>query len=317
MIRILRDGVEIPVTYEEFIRQIREGTITADTPVRSEVLTKGEWKPAGQLQFFRSWAPPGTLPPAVPTGTSGPPGQEKEPGPEEAPAPRVVVVPPVEGQRGGQPLPWEEVDRVGVLKAFVRTIRLALTRPDAFAQGIAAGDMVMPSLVFGLLVTAIASVFDAAYAVGAMRLAGPLIEEMGSSLPGIFGTSGLPTARDILFQHGLGILFYPALIFLWGGVIHLLLRLGGRPAGGFAVTLRVANYSMAPQILTIFPVCGSLVGWVWTIVLVVRSLMALHRTGGLGTVAAVLLPLIGLCLWMVLSSMQSLVPMLPGAGIDS
>lgn len=218
MIRIQRDGVEIALTYEEFIREVREGRITADTPVQSDVLTMGAWRTAGELQFFRSWSPTSNNPPEPFGGYSAPSPDERAAGvPSEVPGERRTGgLPAWDPESATEVLPWEAIEQLGFFRAFTRTIRLAMTKADAFAHGIAAGDTVMPSLVFGLLVTAVASVFDAVYAVGALRLAGPLIEQMGSSLSGLLGPSGMPTARDILFQHGMGILFYPALVFVWG-----------------------------------------------------------------------------------------------------
>jgi hypothetical protein len=318
MIRIQRDGVEIALTYEEFIREVREGRITPETLVRSDVLTMGAWKPAGQLQFFRSWAPTANLPPDTdPAGPVSPPERTSPEEPQDRDRSTTVRMPPWDLETPDESLPWERIEQVGFFRAFTSTIRLALTKADAFGRGIAAGDVVMPSLVFGLLVTAIAAIFDAFYAVGALKFAGPMLEQMSSTLPGIFGPAGAPTARDILFQHGMGILFYPALIFVWGGVVHLLLRLFGKPERGFAATLRVANYSMAPQILTILPACGSLVGWVWTIVLIVRGLMIAHRTSGASATAAALLPLLGFCLWMLLANLQSMLQAIPRTGIGS
>ena len=292
MIRIQRDGVEIALNYEEFIREVREGSITADTLVRSDVLTMGAWKPAGQLQFFRSWAPGASLPPDTgPDRPAATPEQTIGAGPDDPNAPGGPFIDATAWEAPDAPasLPWERIEELGFFRAFSGTVRLALTKADDFGRGVGAGEVVMPSLVFGLLVTAIAALFDALYQVAVLRIGGPMFEQMSSSIPGIFGPGGPPTARDILFQHGMGILFYPALIFVWGGIVHLLLRLFGKPARGFAATLRVANYSMAPQILTLLPVCGSIVAWVWTIVLLVRGIMIVQRTGGVGASAAVLL----------------------------
>ncbi len=63
MIRVRQDGEERELSYGDFIREVQEGRITQETPVLSEVLTSGVWKEAGELQFFRSWAPRGTVTP--------------------------------------------------------------------------------------------------------------------------------------------------------------------------------------------------------------------------------------------------------------
>lgn len=328
MIRIQRDGVEIALTYDQFIREVQEGTITAETMVQSDVLTLGSWKPAGQLQFFRSWAPTANQPPDFPSPTlpgeaSRPPTQPEPPGdrpadesyPHLPPAgqfPRSPAVPGWEAESSSAALPWEEVEQLGLVRAFSRTIGLALSRMDDFARRISAGESVMPALVFGLMVHAIARVFDALYAVGTMKIAGPMLEQMSSSMSGLFGPAGPPKVRDVIFQYGILILFYPALVFIWGGVVHLLLRLFGRPQKGFSATLRVANYAMAPNILAVLPVCGNIVGGIWSIILMARSLMIVHRTGGVGAAVAVILPMIGLCLWMLLPGFLSMIQAIPG-----
>lgn len=74
---------------------------------------------------------------------------------------------------------------------------------------------------------------------------------------------------------------------------------------------------MAPQILTVLPVCGSLIGWVWSLVLLVRGLMIAQRASGVAAAAAVLIPLLGFCLWMGIANIQSMLQALPHAGIGS
>ncbi len=66
MIRVRQNDEERLLSYEQFIREIQEGEVGADTLVLSDVLTSGVWKPAGELQFFRSWAPRGSVPPRAP-----------------------------------------------------------------------------------------------------------------------------------------------------------------------------------------------------------------------------------------------------------
>lgn len=99
MILVRREGTEEKYSYEQFIRAIQEGRVRSDTMVWSDVLTSGVWKPAGELQFFRSWAPkePGASftrsapqaqrPAEPPTSRSAPdaemPAEQSEPEPSE------------------------------------------------------------------------------------------------------------------------------------------------------------------------------------------------------------------------------------------
>ncbi len=87
MIRVRQDGVERELTYEEFVHEVQAGRITGTTMVLGDVLTSGVWKPAIELQFFRSWAPEGTIPP--------------RPAPQPAPSDRSVTETPLAGEAEG------------------------------------------------------------------------------------------------------------------------------------------------------------------------------------------------------------------------
>lgn len=346
MIRIRTDqGEELDLTYEQFIAAIQEGRVHAGTPVMSDVLTSGVWKPAVELQFFRSWAPKGTLPPraeplemepsAAEGGDESPIQPETRAEPEgremrSAPAPWVpygsdlpggTAPPPGTGAWAGrpasgpaEPLPWERMDRIGFLQAFKEMIRLAFGDPGAMAAGIRAGSSIMPALVFGLLIVTITALADAAYGVAMLRMMKGMILQARETMPEMFGHEWPPTARDVLFSNGLGVLFYPAMVVLWSIAVHLILRAFGRPEMGLVGTIRAANYAMAPQILAVLPICGRVVGAVWSIVLMVRLIAGVHRTGGGVALLAVLMPLLGICLWMTVVNVSTMMQLLPSLG---
>jgi len=324
MIRIQENGGERELTFEEFVRETQAGRIAASTMVWSDVLTSGVWKSAGELQFFRSWAPVGSVPPRIERhGTPEPP---PEPHPEPCASPPIdpeASIPHesredrwvrerevAEGDevatrapdlRAAAPeekrLPLEELDRHGFLRALYETIRLAFDDGAEYARRIGAGKTILPALVFGLIVTGITAIFYGAYSVGLMHLMKGTFEQMQSMLPEGYARSSPPRLRDGLFFAGMSILLYPAAAIIWAGTVHVILKIMRRAERPFAATFRVTSYAIAPMILNILPVCGVLIGSIWMIVLTIRGLATVHRSGMAAAVAAVLLPVLA---WLIL-----------------
>lgn len=342
MIRIRTDqGDERDLTYEQFIVEIQQGRVHADTPILSDVLTSGVWKPAVELQFFRSWAPKGSFPhreePAGPEPYDSPEEEADHP-PVAAPEPDsqqtrapwipygaefpgVEPPPPAPGawqaaRPSGEeePLPWERMDLLGFFRAFKETVRLAFSDPQTMAQGVRAGSSVMPALVFGLLIIAITAAVDALFGVAMLRLMKGMFLQAQETMPEMFGRAWPPTRRDILTSNGLSVLLYPGLVMLWSVAVHLILRAFGRPERGLTGTIRAANYAMAPQVLSILPFCGRIVGGIWSIVLMVRLIAGVHRTSGGVALLGVLMPLLGICLWMTVVNVSAMMQLLPSLG---
>ena len=88
-------------------------------------------------------------------------------------------------------------------------------------------------------------------------------------------------------------------VFVTSGILHLMLMLLGGGHKTFEATFRAVCFSQAPMILFVIPVflipgCGLLVG-LWSLVLYVIGLAAVHEIGHGRAAAAVLLPLLALC----------------------
>ena len=130
----------------------------------------------------------------------------------------------------------------------------------------------------------------------------------------MFRDENLPTLRDILVFRGAMVLFYSVLASLWSGLAHLLLRSFSSPAGSFLATFRMANYAMAPIILTLIPFCGNIVGWVWIVVLMARGLARVHRVGLGPATAASLLPFLMSICFVAYALVQPIMHLLSGSG---
>lgn len=72
---------------------------------------------------------------------------------------------------------------------------------------------------------------------------------------------------------------------------HLFLLLFGGARRGAGTTLRVLAYSYSPALFAIVPVLGTMVGWIWTLVLAIIGLREAHRTDTWRAACAILVPI--------------------------
>lgn len=194
--------------------------------------------------------------------------------------------PEFDPQEGLRLPPWEERRRWGLINALYLTVKEVLLRPGEFFGRMPARVDVWQPLMFAILIGFAASFFQWMWALAGSSLGVFLEEDVGRVLgkPLLYGflwlTSPLLVAAEVLVT---------ALL------LHLCLMLLGGARLGFEATFRVACYAQAPGLLVIFPFCGSAVGLVWYVVVLVVGLQRIHATEAWRAVLAVFLPLL-LCL---------------------
>jgi hypothetical protein len=84
-------------------------------------------------------------------------------------------------------------------------------------------------------------------------------------------------------------------LFIQSAIYHVMLMIVGGGRRGFGVTLRSVCYGSTPQLLGLVPICGSLVGGIWTMVLVIMAAIYGHRTDAWRVILAYFLPMIVCC----------------------
>ena len=220
------------------------------------------------------------------------------------PAPSPYRPPSSGGSRppsAGPRLPWEERDRLGITEAFVDTVKLLVSDPsDGLARLRKDGDLTSPML-FGIIVSWIAVLLGQLWNMllantmrgffeGLEQIEG--FEGLGRAFgpPGIVQLIGLLVFWPILYVVG---------IFIGSAVMHLCLLLVGateKSEIGFEGTLKVYAYSSISWLAAAVPIVGSLVMWIWNLVLVVIGFAAVHRTSPARALVATLIPLVLCCL---------------------
>jgi hypothetical protein len=178
---------------------------------------------------------------------------------------------------------------------LLETIGLAFSNPTRLYSDMPTDDIGLP-VAYGVITGTIATVLGLLWQIFFGGLA-TIAEGAGA------GELAISTGILVVLM-----VFSPALVlvgmFISAGIYHLMLLLLGDGSRGFGVTLRAVAYGSTPNLLGIVPLCGGLVGGLWTLVLIIMGAYYGHRTEGWRAILAYFLPLIAcLCVGFVLLSM--------------
>jgi hypothetical protein len=186
-------------------------------------------------------------------------------------------------------LPWDERQARGFFNAFVETLVMVLTKPDAAFRAMKIeGGLVEPliyALIGGWLGGVVAFLFS-----------------LGFKSVGLFGSRN--NAFGMLAGMGIGsiafIILLPVMIviglFIGAAIVHLCLMIVGGANKTFEATFRVLAFSQGSTgPLQMIPVCGGLIAGVWGLVVTCIGLARAHETETGRAVFAVFLPLVVCC----------------------
>ena len=258
-IHVARDGTNLGTFSTE---DVQEGLRTGKFLPTDLAWEAGlpDWRPLSQMMAAKP--ADATLPVVVPSDTGG---AEPESG-----------------------LPWEHRNQLGIVKAYIDTVTLVLTKPvEAFALMKKEGDMMGP-LLFALIGGSIGLIVSFLFQIAFSALG---IMQDQNGLANIFGV-------------GIGLVFFlflvPVLLgvgmFIWSGILHLCLMIVGGAKKPFETTFRVVCFSSgSTYLLSVIPFCGGMITGVWNLVLEVIGLARSHEIDTGKAVLAVLLPMIVCC----------------------
>jgi hypothetical protein len=203
------------------------------------------------------------------------------------------------------PLQGAPVDTLegGWASAYIQTIKISLTKPTRFFEGIDKVDGYWRPLVFALINSMIVAVLVAAYQLGFQTIiAGANVAWTANVLEPMSTLLTAPLALMIVFA--VIIIFVPVFtalgLLLTSAIYHLCLIILGAANRPFVQTFRVACYATGPQLLQILPVAGGMIAAIWQVVLTIMGLKIVHRTTYGRTILAVFLPLMICCSILVL-----------------
>jgi hypothetical protein len=219
--------------------------------------------------------------------------------------------PPLPGAGDAAGTPWERRRTIGFGAGLVETAQKVLTGPEAFFRAMPVQGGIVDPLLYGLIVSYIGLVAGSVYSAVFNVAFGSAFAQLGDRpelarlLPLLEGGTGL--VANLIG----GPIFIVVGLFVWSGILHLLLMMLGGGGRGFEGTFRVVGYAATTQLIQIIPMCGGFIGAIYGLVVTIIGLSAAHGDSKGKAAAAVLIPL-ALCCCCVL-----LVVILAAGGIAS
>ena len=195
----------------------------------------------------------------------------------------------------GGSTPWERRDQLGFFNALVETTRQVLSGPADFFRAMPLAGGLGAPMLYAVIVGYVGLVASTIYNTVFRSLLGTSLSRMGGSselerfAPFLQGGAGLVV--NLLF----GPVFILIGLFIGSGIIHLMLMIIGGAERGFEATFRVAAYSEAAALFNIIPLCGGLIGGVYTLVLLIIGVSEAQGISRGKAAVAVLVPIVVLC----------------------
>jgi hypothetical protein len=271
MIHVNRGATSLGAFPEE---QVREGLRTgrfapSDLGWREGMAT---WQPLSQFAEFAGDMTVGAA--SAPLPQTGP-----------AATPQMVAVTNVEGTG----LPWENRAGRGMAGAFIETVQMVLTKPDAAFRSMrpegGLADPIIYVLIGGCLGGAVAFLYS--FGFQSIGMMGERHNALGYMVGMGAGSAFLIVLLPLMILIGL---------FIGSAIVHLCLMIVGGANKSFETTLRVLAFSQGSTgLLQIVPVCGGLIAFIWGLVTNCIGLARAHQTDTGRAVLAVFLPLIVCC----------------------
>ena len=186
-------------------------------------------------------------------------------------------------------LPWEHREERGFFNAFIETLAMVLTKPDAAFKAMKTEGGLVEPLIYALIGACAGGIVSLLFSLGLQSM-------------GLF--AGQRDAFAVMAGMGIGsiafIILMPVVIviglFIGTAIVHVCLMIVGGANKSFETTFRVLAFSQGSTgPLQMIPVCGGLIAGVWALVVNCIGLARAHETTTGRAVLAVLLPLIVCC----------------------
>lgn len=192
------------------------------------------------------------------------------------------------------PTPWERRNELGLVKAYVDTLREVALEPARFWAGFPRQSGMLDALLFGWLTTVLTSVPTALLAALNLSQAAALVSGL-PNLPEVlrdvlnyFGDHPLQFSVALMANM---VITYPLGALLGASIMHVML-IGWRAGSkGFDATFRVQCYAQFPQLLSWVPIVGWLAG-LWSMVMTGWGFTKVHQATPGRVTLAILTPVV-------------------------
>jgi hypothetical protein len=237
----------------------------------------------------------------------GKPFEEKH---EQAPPPSAPPIPPVPPPPPTPPemlppseppeekyVPWEDRQRLGFFAALWKTWAESVFNPERFYSKLPFKGGLGSPILYALIITWLGAIVNTFYQVIFANFWLNIVRDYIDQSNPIFN---MDIGRNLTIFSFLQTIFIAPIVILFGlfiisGIYHLICMIFGWAKRDFEATLRAVSYSVGPAIFVIIPMCGSPIGWVWSLILAIIGLKHMQQTTGGKAAIVALLPLILCC----------------------
>jgi hypothetical protein len=226
--------------------------------------------------------------------------------PVPPPPPQSPYAPPLSSglpPSGGQRLPWEERDRLGLVEALIQTIRLLVTDPsNAFSRLRADSDLTSP-ILFGLILSWVSVLLSQIWQL----MFGGLVRSLFSQMHGFGGAFTPSGAAGVIGTLVVWPVIFVVGLFISAGILHLCLMIVGATTdspNGFEGTLKVVSYSQVAGVASVVPLAGGFLFAIWALILEVIGSAIVHRTTQGRALMGVLIPVLVCCTCLVFAAVM-------------
>jgi hypothetical protein len=193
---------------------------------------------------------------------------------------------PYRSAEKGKYCPWEDMERLGFLGAFLTTLREVLFSPTRFYGRMPTRGGVLNPLIFAVILGVLGGVLGLAW----QQVFTVQLEQFPWS-----------TAHLVVITIALPLIVL-ATLFLGSAMIHLCLMMVGGNRKGFEATFRVIAYSWSTQIFILVPFVGSFIIPIYALVVEIIGLRESHGIGSGRAALAIFLPLIAIAVLFVIGA---------------
>jgi predicted Zn finger-like uncharacterized protein len=188
---------------------------------------------------------------------------------------------PASGTDTGMDVPWESLNKYGILPGFYQTILRVMKTPIQLFKAMPLGSGIGRPLIFYLILAEV-----------------EILSQFFWNTVGLTGALHAENALYSFSEMGLSSLmvlfFYPFFltlgVFLGTAVIHLCLRLLKGAGAGYEGTFKAVTYGSAPMILSVIPLAGQIAGAVWALATTIIAYKYIHKTTYSKVILAIILP---------------------------
>ena len=178
-----------------------------------------------------------------------------------------------------QKIPWENIQILGMPRAFFYTVRQCLFKPSLFFSLLKNEDNIFNAWLFGLLANTIGVLFDLLWHINAFN---PLV---------FTDTASIDNTSINAFRLIYSPLILSVYLIILAGYCHTLLLLINKTTKRYKSTFIVLCYVQSAVVFNIVPFLGTFIAPIWGFYILIQGMSRIHSISILRTSMTLLFPL--------------------------